>query len=118
MGDKILVEFPVGDTGHAVTVGRPSEGQILVLAMAARSSRHTDNFQTIGRVVRVAESLLGPDQWPLFEDRMIDGSVTVRDFLSLIESVLSFNWSAHEGKEDQEPVAPSPAQTPRVVRGG
>lgn len=117
MDDTLRVEFPVGDTGHTVTVGRPGEGQVLVLAMAARSS-HANNFQTISRVVRVAESLLGREQWLVFEDLMIDGSVTVRDFLSLIEAILSFDWTAHGGQDDPEPTVPRPAQTPRVVKGG
>jgi hypothetical protein len=114
MDDRIRAEFPLGDKGRTVIVSEPTEGQVLVLAMASRPGG--SEMQMISRVVRVLETLTGAEQWEIVEDSMISGEVSAREFLELVSSVLTFDWPSHTTPAPAEKPSASPA--PRIVPNG
>lgn len=119
--DDMRVEFPVTDT-VSVTVTRPTEGQMLALALSRKPEAREDQMRLVRRLARILEALMGQEQWDdVFEGKMIAGEIPAQALSDLAQAVLSFDWAAASTPEPlSEPVAAdTPAlPAPRVVSGG
>lgn len=122
MDDKLKVEFPVGDL--KIVVSEPTEGQQFALALS-RTSSDGDRTRLVQRLLRVLESLVGPEQWyDVIETALIEGAMSPEQLVKLGGDVVSFPWHKHRKPVD----VPAPdlegipatgnAAGPRVVSGG
>lgn len=130
---RIQVEFTVRGSDDTFTVSRPTDGQLLVLAMSRRPVEGDGEAlaRLTQRIFRVVEKVMGPEQWGILEYRMIDGDYSVSQVLSFVQQVVAFDWAgAAAGEQLQEtldrewPSEKKPVNepvghgAPRVIRRG
>lgn len=99
MDDTLKHTFPLGSPPAAVsvTVSRPTEGQMFILAMSRETAEGAERMRLIKRLIRVLETLTGPDQWDsVIETAMISGSVTPLELVDFAQKVFVFDWAALE----------------------
>lgn len=124
--NQIKVSFPLGSGDLEVMASRPTEGQMFVLALSRKPTNDDKQgqFRMIQRVTRVMESLVGPDQWSMIEDALMADEITVMELMSLVGSIMQFDWSLGVQEEPATEPAPAPPvvvkpeRAPRVVSGG
>lgn len=126
--NQIKVSFPLGSGDFEVMASRPTEGQMFVLALSRKPADNDPQgqFKMVQRVTRVMESLVGAEQWSRIEDALLTGEITVMELMSLVGSIMKFDWTLGAQEETatlsefvpQTPVVAKPERQPRVVSGG
>lgn len=120
---EVKVSFPVG--GTEVIVTRPTQEQIVVLALSKPPSKDDPKalLRLVKRVTGVMEAVMGSEQWDsVVEDGLICGTLKVSELFDLVQDVITFDWTLGVPQGgvpvEQEHTAPEPKRGPRVVSGG
>lgn len=129
--DDMRVEFPVTDT-VSVTVTRPTEGQMLALALSRKPEAREDQMRLVKRLARILEALMGQEQWDdVFEGKMIAGEIPAQALGDLAHDILTFDWvkaadpdplqdalDREEARQSGVPAVVPTRPAPRIVSGG
>jgi hypothetical protein len=92
---RLKAQFPLGDTGDTFVVMRPTEGQLLMLAISREPSTKDDLGPLIRRMFSIMRKVMGAQEWQRLEDAMIDETYTVTELLNFVQEVVTFRWSDH-----------------------
>lgn len=105
-----------------IVVSEPTDGQLFALALS-RTSKDADRARLVQRLIRVLETLTGPEQWyDVIEDALIGGTVSPEQLVKLASDVFEFPWADHRkpvtAPANIEGIPAAPDAGPRVVSGG
>jgi hypothetical protein len=109
-------EFPLSQ--ESVTVSRPTDSQMLVLAMSrtpaegdAESAR-----RLVQKMFRILESCMGSDAYfRVIEDGLIDGTLSHTDVLDLIQRIMQHDWDG-DIAEEHAPADLTPEERAMIER--
>lgn len=114
--DARLFEF----AGRDVVVYRPTDGQMMALALTRQARDNGAMFKAVRRMFAVLEACIDTDEYEQMEDELITGRARPEDFTTLLENVVNCNWDDEQSapaEPDPEPEAPKTldvaAQLPR-----
>lgn len=82
-----MVDIKVFDlpfNGRTVQATELSESQLVALSLTTKKG---DVTRTIGRILRVLEASVGPDEWAAMDEELLTGKVDLAELTSLFTAI-------------------------------
>lgn len=85
--------------GRTVKAFPLSETQFVALSLTTKKA---DVGRSVGRVLRVLESAVGPDEWALIDEELLSGDINLEELTTLLRALIDATVTARAAAPDDD----------------